>query len=297
MKDSISISKAFPLSLRDLNQLVFTKYHFGLSLFRLYRNKKYKNYRLRINEYPDRDKLNRFIKEILSAGIVKQLSSVPQCYVFIGVGNLRTEEIICSADPFAFISHLSAMAYHGLTYRMPTTMFISSPPQKKWKEFAVKRMKKNLGENFEIYIKNNLPPLQKIPFNKIGKQKINCYSSIHSGAFKIIKDENIRVSTIGRTFLEMLQRPDLCGGIYHVIETFEEQAEQYLNLIINEIQVHGKPIDKIRAGYILEDRCRLKHENINEWLKFVSRGGSRKLDPAQDYSSEYSERWCLSLNI
>lgn len=39
----------------------------------------------------------------------------------------NAEEVVCSVDPFCYVSHLSAMEYHGLTNRMPTLLFISSP--------------------------------------------------------------------------------------------------------------------------------------------------------------------------
>jgi predicted transcriptional regulator of viral defense system len=176
-------------------------------------------------------------------------------------------------------------------------IFVSSPASRKWSQFAQKLMKKDLGEDFNIYRVNKLPRLQRIKFNKINKQVINRYSSVHSGAFKSIKGKSLRVSTIGRTFLDMLRRSDLCGGIHHVIEIFKEFGPQYLGLIVDEIDRHGKQIDKVRAGYILEEVCGQKNKTIDGWIKFVQRGGSRKLDPTEEYSHIYSERWCLSINI
>jgi len=297
MIQRISLKKAITLSLGDMNQSVITKYHLGLLLFQLYSHKKYKNYSLYIkNQYPDSENLSQSIKDLTDIGVIRPHPSVPQCYMLVGGKNIQAEEIVCSADPFAFVSHLSAMAYHGLTNRMPATLFISSPSPKKWKEFALERMKKDLGTYLEVYLRNGLPRLQKISFKNIGKQKINCYSGIHMGTFKKTEDEKIRVSTIGRTFLEMLQQPDLCGGIYHVIEVFEEYAEQYLDLVVNEIENNGKQIDKVRAGYILDEICGLEHDYSDNWLQFVQRGGSRKLDPGRNYSSEYSKKWCISLN-
>jgi predicted transcriptional regulator of viral defense system len=158
-------------------------------------------------------------------------------------------------------------------------------------------MEKELGDYILKYYSNRLPRLTRIHLMKIKKQNIHRYSSLHYGAFKIIKGKNLRVSTIGRTFLDMLRKPDLCGGIHHVIEIYKEFSNRYLNLIIDETDRHGNQIDKVRAGYILEEICGQKESEINNWIRFVQRGGSRKLDPTEEYSSTYSEKWCLSINI
>jgi predicted transcriptional regulator of viral defense system len=106
-----------------------------------------------------------------------------------------------------------------------------------------------------------------------------------------------RVATIGRTFLDMLREPDLCGGIYHVLDIFAEQAPRYLRLIVDEIDRHGTKIDKVRAGYVLAERLNLTHPAFAVWQTCAQRGGSRKLDAQADYSPRFSETWCLSINI
>jgi hypothetical protein len=83
----------------------------------------------------------------------------------------------------------------------------------------------------------------------------------------------------------------------HVIEVFEEHASNFLPAIIGEIDQHGGPIDKVRAGYILDERLRLGDPAIEKWVAFAKRGGSRKLDPTEEYFPAWSEKWCLSLNI
>ena len=161
----------------------------------------------------------------------------------------------------------------------------------------VKNLRIAFEEAIDDYLESNFPRLNRININKINKVGVVRYSSDHLGAFKTIKNRKMRVSTIGRTFLDMLRRPDLCGGIYHVMDVFKEHTNNYLSLIIDEIDQHGKQIDKVRAGYILEELCKIHDERIEAWLQFVQRGGSRKLDSTEEYSSEYSERWCLSINI
>ena len=90
-------------------------------------------------------------------------------------------------------------------------------------------------------------------FNYYIKNKIFRYSSVHQGAFKHIDGRMLRVSTIGRTFLDMLRKPDYCGSMYHVAGIFKNNGQQYSKLIIDEIDRHGTNIEKARAGYLLEE--------------------------------------------
>jgi hypothetical protein len=70
-----------------------------------------------------------------------------------------------------------------------------------------------------------------------------------------------------------------------------------LEPVLKEIDTNGSQIEKVRAGYILEELCGIKDFVIENWLQFAQRGSSRKLDPSSEFSPDYSERWCLSLNI
>ena len=111
-----------------------------------------------------------------------------------------------------------------------------------------------------------------------------------------VGERSLRVSTLGRTFLDMPQQPDLCGGIRHVIELYEEHAHTCLSVILPEITQHGSKIDQARAGYILEEHCAITDPAIDAWATDAMLGGSRRLDPQAEYAPVYSERWRLSLN-
>jgi predicted transcriptional regulator of viral defense system len=158
-------------------------------------------------------------------------------------------------------------------------------------------MKKDLAGNVDKYTNSGLPVLTKTKMEKIGKTPVHRHNSLHHGAYKNVKGKCLRISTIGRTFLDMLKNPDLCGGMAHVLDVYAEHAETYLRLIVDEVTSHGGPIDKVRAGYILDERLGLKDPIIDVWVSHAQRGGSRKLDATAEYVPEYSEKWCLSINL
>ena len=299
----MEIRTALALAIGHLNQPVVTSYQLGLLVFLLYVNKSYKGEtldRLQKN-YPNRSDYSRRVRELVESGVLQLKKTVPNPEVFTVLGKEQpaSGEVTCCVDPFSYVSHLSAMEWHGLTDRIPKMLFISSPAPRDWSKFAAQKMLKDLGsdEHYVSYIDSGLPRLRRLNLTKAAGKNVHRHGSLHTGAFISIKDKPLRVSTIGRTFLDMVREPDLCGGIYHVLNTYQEYAERYLRLIVDEIDSHGTKIDKVRAGYILEERLSLSHETINKWVKYAQRGGSRKLYANSEYSPHFSERWCLSLNV
>lgn len=297
----MNLTKAITLYLGGLNQPVITAYELGLLIFNLYVSKKYlgetiTNIR---KDYPSSEIYRGRTKSLLSLGILSQNKNFSENKVFntLGRKNLNPQEIICSVDPFCYVSHLSAMEWHGLTNRFSKTIFITTPSPKDWSAFAKQQMQKDLGDSLHLYIDSGFPQLQKMNCLKIDGLNLNKYSSRHLGAFKSIKGSSLRVSTIGRTFLDMVNDPKLCGGIRHVVDIYQNFGQQYSTLIINESEQHANLIEKTRIGYLLDELCNVKNDVLDKWAKNVKRGGSRKLDPNAEYSSQYSEKWCLSLNI
>ena len=293
--------KAITLAIGELEQPVVTSYQLGHIVFNLYKAKRYKGEAITglQKPYPDSRAYNRNLKQLQEEGILTNYKGFPAGSVLslLGRSHDSVEDIVCTVDPFAYVSHLSAMEYHGLTNRMPSKLFISSPSPRQWKAYAREKMDKDLKGDLDIYNQNKLPELKRTRLDKIGRKEIHRFSSVHWGAYKNIKGRTTRVSTIGRTFLDMLRNPELCGGINHVLEIFDAQAEKYLRLIIDEIDQHGAPIDKVRAGYLLDERLGLTFDEIKDWLKSAQRGGSRKLDTTNEYEPVWSEKWCLSLNV
>lgn len=299
----MDVATALTLEISKINQPIITSYQAGVIIYGLYRDKLYKKEKIHNirKEYPERKDFNKLIRKLSTQGILQENAAVRSQEIFslLGQGRSSSEEIACSIDPFAYISHMSAMEWHGLTDRVPKILFVSSPEPRRWQKFAREKMEKDLAgrDEFAVYRLSGMPLLRRLKIGKIGEKLLNRYSSVHLGAFISVQDRPLRVSTIGRTFLDMLREPNLCGGIYHVIEVYTDHAERYLQLIVNEVDRHGSKIDKVRVGYLLEERLGLPHPVIDKWIKFAQRGGSRKLYAQDPYSTRYSERWCLSLNI
>ncbi len=288
------------LNLSQFQQPIITEYQLGVLLFSYYRLTLLFDDSLQQKTTLTPYKTFHQIREnLLALAVLKPKKDFPREWVYniVGKAEASPEEIVCCVDPFAYMSHLSAMAYHGLTNRIPKTLFVTTPPGPMWQKFAKQKMQKDIGQRLHQYLNAGLPRLVQVKMEKVHKRPVNKYGSVHQGAFKRIRGSQLRVATIGRTFLDMLREPALCGGITHVMEVFRENAPKYEPLIVETIDRNGTLIEKARAGYILEELCKVRNPAIDRWAKSAQRGGSRKLDPHSEYSPNYSERWSLSLNV
>lgn len=274
-------------------------YRLGELIFGLYQRKDFQGEILILpTALPDSSLLESLITQLLGLGILRNHPNFPnRAFRLFGRKNENPAEVACTVDPFCYLSHLSAIEHHGLTNRLPGKLFLSTPPLPEWKASAEAKMAKDLGDKLAAYREAGLPLLTWRLITEIGKTEVHTFRSKHQGAFKLVRGTPLRVSSIGRTFLDMLRNPELCGGMHHVLEVYADHAPTWLTLITDEVSRHGAPIDKVRAGYILEEKMGLASPVFEDWLQFAQRGGSRKLDASAEYQPVWSAKWCLSLNI
>jgi predicted transcriptional regulator of viral defense system len=282
---------------------VIIGYQLGLIVFSLYVTKKYHGEKIDFltKQYAQRSDYTRLLNDLTTSGVIQHKRAAPHHDVFAILGKdlSSAEEIACCIDPFCYVSYMSAMAYHGLTDRLPKILYLTSPAPTIWTSLAKAKMEKDLGKMLHQYYESGLPTLTRIRVAKISGKIINVHASksYDGGAYVTILDKASRVSSIGRTFLDMIRNPELCGSIHHVLSVYKESAARYLRLITDEIERHGTKIDKVRAGFILDEWLGLSTPTIEAWRSFAQRGGSRKLAAEVEYSSRFSEKWCLSINV
>ncbi len=211
----------------------------------------------------------------------------------LSISDLPAEGIICLLDPTCYVSHLSAMQRWGLTDRSPRALLLTRPDRKAAAEELSSYRTETLGEDET----NPFPSTIVGHPAHVRGQAVRILESRSAGAYLKSRGSSVRLSTIGQTFLDMLQKPDLCGGMYHVLDVWAEHAETYLPEIVAAVETATSGIVKSRAGYILEERLGLRHRHIEHWKALGQRGGSRKLDPAKDFSPTFSATWMISLNV
>ena len=298
---SIDLNQAATLRIAKHPYPIITSYELGIDLFNLIRKGCVDGQPLKLKTRdPERRHYRQVISFFLSFGVLKELRGAASESIFSILGkdeDTPPEEIVCCIDPFAYLSHLSAMEFYGFTDRIPQTVYASSPSPREWRRYAQDRMTRDLGDSYNSYLRSDFPKLIRMQLQKLRNRQINVFHREHLGAFRSIKATGVRVSTIGRTFFDMLREPDLCGGIRHVLSVYEEHAREHVRLIVDDIDSHGNAIDKVRAGYVLQEVLGIDDPTIENWTQFAQRGGSRKLYAKNEYSSTYSQKWCLSVNV
>jgi predicted transcriptional regulator of viral defense system len=131
----------------------------------------------------------------------------------------------------------------------------------------------------------------------VRKREIHIQETKSPGESLKERSSYVNISTVGQTFLDMLQKPELCGGMAHVIEVWQEHAANYFSEIVDVIDRASSNLVKSRAGYILEAQLGLRHDKFENWKTLGQRGGSRKLDPTKPFAPTFSETWMISINV
>ena len=279
--------------LEEYGKPVLTQFDFFKQIVRMYRGSSAKKLYLR-HELPGEAERVRLRLILRNAGVLGPDRDYGGRVVrVLTVPDLPAEDIICLVDRTCHVSHLSAMQRWGLTDRSPNALILTRPDR----ESAAAQLHARMAE-LPAAGEVDCPVLKVIKHPaRVRRRTVHVHETKAPSEFLRNRGDEVRLSTIGQTFLDMLRRPDLCGGMSHVLDVWEENAETYLEEIVAAVDVSSSRLVKSRAGYIIEERLGLHHRAVEPWKALGQRGGSRKLDPARDFSPEFSETWMISLNV
>lgn len=259
---------------------------------------------------PDRNKYRRVISALLSRRYLRpdpdfsgmddertpfSESKQPYTRVF-RISDLpdgSAEDIACIVDPFCYLSHFSAMQRYSLTNRIPETLSLSSPLH--WTDIRDAKLRQDYPDLDTL---TYVAPLARLQFPAVVRRRpIVLHKTVRAPTIRQIKGSAVRIASVGETFVQMLDRPELCGGMPHVYDVWSEHARTYVEDIIKAVDRAPESIIKVRAGYILNEVLEIVDSRVEGWAQFAQRGGSRKLDPRAPYMPIYSEKWKISLNV
>lgn len=203
------------------------------------------------------------------------------------------DEVCCLADPFLYVSHLSAFQRYGWTERSPIALVVTRPSRSVWN-----LMRDNLLRSDGVTYDDIVPPLLRVTLTEtVRRRNVRVHETKYPALPVAMRGEFTRISKPARTLVDALDRPDLCGGINHVLDVWREQAPKYVSKIFDELETHHSPIVKVRAGYILDEILNVGDPRVSALRLYAQRGSSRKLDPDAPFASRFSENWMLSINV
>lgn len=180
--------------------------------------------------------------------------------------------VACQRFPDSFVAYGSAAEYHGLTMQIFTRVMLIN---------TVRNGEHDVGNVRTLMLKVNAE-------NHIGSQPVT-------------RGPNVSVSTIERTVLDAIDRPDLCGGVSDLPEIIERARSRLdIQALMSLLPTYRSKSLVSKVGWLLEtfeyNLPRQVENQLLEWSAGVkSYLVSTRLLGA-DRVIKYSSKWGLSIN-
>lgn len=206
-------------------------------------------------------------------------------------GAVDEREVLFELHPYAALSHLSALVFHGLTDDMPKGLTATVSADVSGELLP-------LGTSPRDW-EGEQPPGGRTPARILGRP-VRWLRVLPERFFGFADYQPfgypIRCTTPERTLADGLQSPALCGGITNVLRAWTiARYTLDLDVLVYQVDRLDVTVLRQRVGYVL-DQLGLTHPKVEQWRSTAHRGGSSKLVGSAPYGPTFNERWSLSIN-
>ena len=203
------------------------------------------------------------------------------------------EQIVQEANPWAVFSHLTAMAYHGITDVVPKEInAIGFKQADGTKRFPLGTMPDEWSEDVPWPSAKTPDQANDVLVHWSQPGKIQELGVIVGQSFGV----PIYVTDLERTLLDAIRAPERSGGIAKVLQAWRSMTDVNLENLIRYTESCENKVLCQRVGYLL-DRLGRTHPRLDAWRQNLQRGGSVKLVSNSPYDANFSPEWNLSLNV
>lgn len=240
--------------------------------------------------YQDLDSL---LRRMQSSGQIESIDHAPGCYEAITpyaqTLPVREDELLLEINPYAVITHYTALVFHGFTLNRPN-IITAWAGERGWVI--------PIGTTEEEWEGVDFPHIHRP--RRILNQDVRWFNRFPNFSFGVVTDYSgpiqVRVTDPERTLIDALQWPTYAGGIGNVVNAWE-LARNFVDIqtIINYTEQYEINLLRQRVGYIAE-MVGFRHSSFDQWAEHSTRGGSSRLVGARPFSSEIDSRWNLSIN-
>lgn len=248
-------------------------------------------------DVPSKEVFRRVRALLREEGVIRHDSDYSALWRIIAKPDAASEDIICSVDPHCYVSHMSAMQRYGITNRRPEALCLTQPTPELRRQKLNAIMQDEYGAALQEFADDIERAKALSHPSSVRGRPVTFHATKFFGDHIQVKGGFSRIATIGQTFLDMLEIPDRCGGIAHILDVWVEHAPIYLEEIISRVDASDKAILKVRAGYILDECLGIDEPRVGAWLRYAQRGSSRVLNAGKPFSAAHSEKWMLSINV
>jgi predicted transcriptional regulator of viral defense system len=168
-----------------------------------------------------------------------------------------------------YLGYHTALELHGCAYSIYNRCYIVIEPESKFDSFSFNNM------SFQpVYHKDIVSFVEKIMYSNQG----------------------IRVSDPTRTFVECLDRPELCGGWEEVLKSLDSLGNVKINEILKLLKRYDKQILYRKCGYVLDILMEYSpyygHIKDKKGLPKIKKNGS-ELFIEKNNRGKYIPKWKL----
>lgn len=241
------------------------------------------------------DELYPLLRQMGTRGEIEALPRLGRIYQvtvpYARTGVVQEDEILMDANPYAAVSHWSALVYHGLTNDLPQELIATTPAS-----YAGDL----LPPGTTTLDWEGLSPVRGQRPDRILSWPVRWISVTPERYFGFREYQPqgypVRVTTPERTLVDGLQSSSLCGGFQNVLQAWARARDTLdLSALVGIVDRFNVGVLRQRVGFIL-DQLDLSHPAVEAWQTLAKRGGSSKLLGGEPYAPTYSERWSLSIN-
>lgn len=236
-----------------------------------------------------------FLIQMQRRGLVERVPGTRGVYRIVApfAQTYGTDEydVLSEINPYAVISHYSALVFHGLTWDQP--QLITATSGRDWPDMLTP-----LGTDPAEWEGISLPAgptpsrVMRIPV-QWRRALVSSDIGIDVHAPHGVPH---RYTSPERTLVETLQDPASSGGIMNVLRAWSRAVDRIdVDEVVAYTDAAGVAVLRLRVGYVLEE-LGLSHPTLDTWADYAGRGGSNRLVGAEPLSPRYSARWNLSLN-
>lgn len=226
--------------------------------------------------------------------LIESLPRAPGCYAvtvpYAESQPVREEELLLEVNPYAVVSHYSALVVHGFTLERPNIL-TAWPGEMGWAT--------PIGTFDDEWTDIALPNIHHP--QSVLDQEVRWFSQFSDFSFGVTTEYfgpiQIRITDRERTLIDALQWPSHAGGIGNVARAWELfHGFVDIDTIVDYTERYGINLLRQRVGYLAE-LLGYSHPQFDEWSARSQRGGSSKLVSSRPFGPDVSSRWNISINF
>lgn len=234
------------------------------------------------------------LRRLVHQGELEPIAGVSDLYLvaspYAKQGAVAEDELLIESHPYAALSHLSALVFHGLTDLIPNEMHAT---------IADQRDELPLGTDPSDW--TGIPLVRGRPIPAIREMPIRWHrlrrgSGATGTAVYEPRGYPVRVTDPEMTLLDGLLHPEWSGGFENVLRAWRTAADMFdVDRLVTHVEAADVGLLRQRAGWILEE-LGVRDARLDGWAARAVRGGSSKLVGSAPFAPTFSERWKISLN-